>query len=126
MRLIGVTAGTYAFDFRMILTNVLEQWPGTRYIPDEDRADFTSGRLEIRRDANPGYELSVDVLAGGRCLALDVASPDLAVELIANLTMTPGFPDDGSVVVAGWDDYVAPLWCNMTWDEVVDATALRY
>ncbi len=99
---VAVYRGDFTFDREALDAVILAQWPDRQYfeIRTGRRAESLVGQYQI--PADDGTLLLVDVERTGK--ALDVSSSDsvVAARFIAVVTTLPGFPSDGSAIVAEW------------------------
>lgn len=117
---IGVLEGDFTFDLDLVSSTIRDRWPSAPFVPATGRrATLSLGQFQIPdADAFPSLALvSVDV--EGKSLTVDSARDDLASEVIAAATHVPGFPSDGSVVLAEWSSDFQPLRPAMTTEDVL-------
>ncbi|MFI2754241.1 hypothetical protein ACGIF2_15445 [Cellulomonas sp. P22] len=106
--MVAVVDGPYTFDADTVLALLYEAWPEATWRPTPpDSIDPSMGQLAIGGDDGEP-PLLVDLLAGGEAITLDGGAPRIA-ELVARLTLLPGFPDDGSIVLTDWSEDLYPL-----------------
>lgn len=106
---VAVAGGDFTFDARALDALITARWPGRRYVEivGGRRARSLAGQYQIAAD--DGAPLVVDVERTGRALDVSASDAALAAEFVAAVTTLPGFPSDGSVVVAEWNDAVIAL-----------------
>ncbi len=116
---VAVYRGAFTFDREALDAVVVAHWPTRRYteIRSSRRAESLVGQYEVQADN--GTPLFVDVVRKGTALYLSSSDATLAAAFIAAVTTVPGFPDDGSAILAEWAPDVVPLRAYTTAREVL-------
>ncbi len=106
---VAVYRGDFTFNLEALDAVVLARWPARRYVEIRAgrRAESLVGQFQITAD--DGTPLQVDVERTGKALDLSASDSALAAGFIAAVTTLPGFPDDGSAIVAEWTDEIIAL-----------------
>ena len=107
--IIAVADGDYRFDLDVVRAAVADRWPAAEFIPAGGRvAAVSAGQFEIP-EPGVGATVLLDVDLGGRSLGVEAGDPTDAADVIAWVTRLPGFPGDGSVILAEWAIDFVPL-----------------
>ena len=106
---VAVYRGEFTFDLEALDAVILARWPARRYVEIRAgrRAETLAGQYQVMGD--DGTPLQVDVERTGKALDLSASDSALAADFIAAVTTLPGFPDDGSAIVAEWTDDIIAL-----------------
>lgn len=106
---VAVYRGDFTFDAEALDAVILAHWPARRYVEilAGRRAESLVGQYQVMAD--DGTPLLVDVVRNGTALDLSASNSALAADFIAAVTTLPGFPSDGSVIVAEWSDSIIAL-----------------
>lgn len=121
---VAVTQGGFRFTLDALMAAVGQRWPDAPFKPATGRlATVSLGQFEIpSSDAFPVHVLlSVDV--EGESLTVESPVQDRMAQAIALATELPGFPLDGSVLLAEWSREMRPLQPHMTREQVLDLAA---
>lgn len=116
---VAVFRGDFTFDREVLDTLVGARWPGVRYVEilAGRRAESLVGQYQLIAD--DGTPLLVDVERTGKALDLSASNSALAARFIAALTTLPGFPSDGSAILAEWTDEIITLRPGTTAEELL-------
>lgn len=117
---VAVYRGDFTFDLEALDAVILAHWPARRYIEIHAgrRAETLAGQYQVTSD--DGTPLQVDVVRKGTALYVSASDSALAADFIAAVTTLPGFPDDGSAIVAEWTDDIIPLRRQTPASELLD------
>ncbi len=100
---------------------IVARWPERRYVEilTGRRAESLVGQYQITAD--DGTLLLVDVERTGKALDLSSSDSAIAAAFIAAVTTLPGFPSDGSAILAEWvdDSEILPLRPGTTAEELL-------
>ncbi|MGN8244766.1 hypothetical protein ACTHAM_001873 [Cellulomonas soli] len=107
--ILAVAEGDFRFHLAELQAAVAERWPGSVFVPETGRvASVCVGYFEVP-EGGPGVTLQLDVDVEGRSLAAESGDAEMTAQVIAWLTCLPGFPADGSVILAEWAVDFVPL-----------------
>lgn len=117
---VAVYRGDFTFDLETLDSVILARWPARRYVEIlvGRRAESLVGQFQVMAD--DGTPLLVDVERTGKALDLSASDTTVAAEFIAAVTTLPGFPNDGSAIVAEWTDEIIPLRPQTPATELLD------
>lgn len=100
----------FTFDPEALAAAFRGRWPDAAFVPATGRiAAITLGQWQIPHPHAYPDVVVVDVDVEGRSLAFDSLEDELRADAIATATTVPGFPDDGTVVLAEWSRDFIPL-----------------
>lgn len=116
---LAVARGEFTIDRLALDAVIVAHWPERRYIEINTgrRARSLIGQYQVPAGAET--PLVVDVERTGKALDIIASSDVMAAELIAAVTGLPGFPADGSVVLAEWSGDVIALHPHTTAEELL-------
>lgn len=118
---VAVYRGDFTFDREALDAVIVARWPDRRYVEilTGRRAESLAGQYQV--PAEDGTPLLVDVTRKATALYLSSSNSAIAAELIAAVTRLPGFPSDGSVILAEWidDSDIVPLQPGTTAEELL-------
>ena len=119
--MIAVAAeSAFAFEPDHLEHAIRAHWPEAVFVPASgDLATVTRGQWQIPKPQAYPQLVLVEVNTSGRGLMFDSPEDRLRAEAIAIATTLPGFPDDGSAILAEWAPEFVPLHPHTTVDELL-------
>lgn len=116
---VAVYRGDFTFDREALDAVIRARWPDRGYIEilAGRRAETLEGQYQVM--AEDGTPLLVDVTRKRTALYLSSSDSAVAADFIAAVTTLPGFPADGSAIVAEWTDDIIPLGPETTPQELL-------
>ena len=108
---VAVYRGDFTFDHDALDALILARWPEARYVETSPGrlAEYFAGTYHVV--AADGTSLAVEVDRNGTALYPSAVDAGIAADFIEVVTALPGFPDDGSAVLAESvdDSVIIPL-----------------
>lgn len=121
--IIAVAEGEFRFNLDTTRAAVSARWPSSIFVPASGRlAALSAGQFEIP-EPGAGAEVMLEFDLEGRSLSVEARDPDHAAEVIAWATELPGFPENGSVILAEWAVELTPLAPGITADDLLEILA---
>ena len=114
------TESPFAFDLDAFGQTIRARWPEAAFVPASGPFGAVSrGQWQVpHRGAFPDVVL-IEFDIEGKGLTFESPADGLRAEAIAIASTLPGFPDDGSAILAEWAPEFVPLHPQTTVDELL-------
>ncbi len=114
------TESPFAFDLDAYGQAIRARWPEAAFVPASGRlAAVSRGQWQVpHQGAFPNVVL-IEFDIEGKGLTFESPEDGLRAEAIAASTTLPGFPDDGSAILAEWAPEFVALHPQTTADELL-------